>query len=69
MIQHFHFKPLFENNILPGWAISFYFKQQQYKAEYRKDGQIHWIGEKPGLNDIEQVEKSIHELMLFHVYD
>jgi len=69
MIQHFHFKPLFENNILPGWAISFYFKQQLYKAEYNKDGSITWLGEAPANNDLPTVEKMIHELMLFHVYD
>ena len=69
MIQHFHFKPLFENSVLPGWAISFYFKQQQYKAEYKKDGQINWLNGKPSSEELEHVEKAIHELMLFHVYD
>ena len=69
MIQHFNFKPLFENNLLPGWAISFYYKQQLYKAEYKKDGKIVWIGEKPSDSDLATVEKMIHELMLFHVYD
>lgn len=69
MIQHFQFKPLFENNLLPGWAISFYYKQQQYKAEYKKDGKIVWLTAKPSSEEQEKVEKMIHELMLFHVYD
>lgn len=69
MIQHFNFKSLFENNALPGWAISFYYKQQLYKAEYRKDGQIVWLNDKPSDGDLPTVEKMIHELMLFHVYD
>jgi len=69
MIQHFNFKPLFENDLLPGWAISFYFKQHSYTAEYRKDGKIVWLGDKPTDDNISAVEKMIHELMLFHVYD
>ncbi|RND00996.1 YheE family protein [Lysinibacillus halotolerans] len=69
MIQHFQFKPLFENNLLPGWVISFYYKQQQYKAEYKKDGKIVWLGTKPSKEEEETVKKMIHELMLFHVYD
>ncbi|HWK21682.1 MAG TPA: YheE family protein [Ureibacillus sp.] len=69
MIQHFKFNPLFENDLLPGWAISFYYKQQAYKAEYKKDGQIVWIGGKPAEEEIPSIEKMIHDLMLFHVYD
>lgn len=69
MIQHFKFKPLFENSALPGWALSFYYKQLPYKAEYKKDGLIHWIGQKPADIELAEVEKMIHELMLFHVYD
>lgn len=68
MIQHFNFKPLFENKQLPGWLISFY-KQQRYQAEYHKDGSIRFIGAKPTEEDLVIVEKMIHELMLFHVYD
>lgn len=67
MITHFRYKPLFENTQIPGWGISFYYKQQYYQAEYRKDGQISWLGEVPA--DTWDVEKKIHELMLYHVYD
>ncbi|KGR75749.1 YheE family protein [Ureibacillus sinduriensis] len=69
MIQHFHFKPLYKNDLLPGWAISFYYKQQLFRAEYKKDGQIAWLGDKPAEEHISSVEKMVHELMLFHVYD
>lgn len=69
MIQHFKFKPLFENTQLPGWAISFFYKQVKYQAEYKKDGSIRFIGVTPSTEDLPNVEKMIHELMLFHVYD
>lgn len=69
MIQHFKFKPLFENTQLPGWAISFFYKQVKYNAEYKKDGSIKFIGQAPAESELLQVEKMIHELMLFHVYD
>ncbi len=69
MIQHFSFKPLYENTQLPGWALSFFYKQQRYQAEYKKDGGITFIGNKPTSEDLAVIEKMIHELMLFHVYD
>lgn len=69
MIQHFSYKPLYENTQLPGWALSFFYKQKRYKAEYKKDGVIRYIGEAPLPEDLADVEKVIHELMLFHVYD
>ena len=69
MIQHFKFKPLFENTQLPGWSISFFYKQVKYNAQYNKDGSIKFIGDSPETEELAQVEKMIHELMLFHVYD
>ncbi len=69
MIQHFNFKPLYENAQLPGWLISFYYKQQYYKGEYKKDGTIKWLGFTPMTEEVETIEKMVHELMLFHVYD
>lgn len=47
MIQHFNFKPLFENSQLPGWAISFFYQRERYTAEYLKDGNIQWTGSIP----------------------
>lgn len=67
MIQHFSLKPLFDNTQIPGWTLSFYYKQHRYKAEYKKDGKIVWLGDTP--KDLETVEKMIHELMLYHIYD
>ena len=69
MIQHFKFKPLYENTQLPGWALSFFYKQTRYNAEYKKDGTIKFISDAPSAEYLPQIEKAIHELMLFHVYD
>ncbi|MEK4230697.1 YheE family protein [Solibacillus sp. FSL H8-0538] len=69
MIQHFSFKPIFENIQIPGWTISFFYKQQRYNAEYKKDGSIVFIGATPATDDLTAVEKLVHELMLFHVYE
>ncbi|MGM9944001.1 MAG: YheE family protein [Lysinibacillus sp.] len=69
MIQHFSFKPLYENTQLPGWALTFFYKQKRYQAEYKKDGTITFIGDAPLQEQLADVEKMIHELMLFHVYD
>lgn len=69
MIQHFSFKPLYENTQLPGWALSFFYKQDRYSAEYKKDGTITYIGPQPPQEHLVELEKMIHELMLFHVYD
>ncbi|MET1014006.1 MAG: YheE family protein [Paenisporosarcina sp.] len=67
MLQHFSFKPMFENKQLPGWTFSFFYKQSRYNGEYQPDGKIHWMGSIPP--DEDTVKKMIHELMLFHVYD
>ena len=67
MIQHFSFKPLFENTQLPGWTVSFFYQRERYSAEYLKDGTIQWTGPTPP--NEEDVKKMIHELMLFDVYD
>lgn len=67
MLQHFSFKPMFENKQLPGWTFSFFYKNSRYNGEYQSDGTIQWIGETPP--DEENLKKMIHELMLFHVYD
>ncbi|MEK4627217.1 MAG: YheE family protein [Solibacillus sp.] len=69
MIQHFSYKPLFENSQIPGWSITFFYEQQRYTAEYYKDGSIQFIGPTPGHEQLANVEKMIHELMLFHVYE
>lgn len=67
MIQHFKFKSLYGSAQIPGWRVSFYYNQHYYEADYKKDGSIQWVGEKP--ENITSVEKMVHELMLFHVYE
>ena len=69
MIQHFSFKPLYENTQLPGWALTFFYKQKRYQAEYKKDGTIIFISDAPTQEQLADVEKMIHEFMLFHVYN
>lgn len=69
MIQHFSFKPLFENSQIPGWSISFFYLNQRYLAEYHKDGSINYLSNTPSEEQRDKVEKMIHELMLFHVYE
>ena len=66
MIQHFSFKPLY-NEALPGWAVTFFYERTRYRAEYDKDGAIRWLDGTPKNED--NVKKMIHELMLFHVYE
>ncbi|HSI67578.1 MAG TPA: YheE family protein [Planococcus sp. (in: firmicutes)] len=67
MLQHFKFKPMFDNNQLPGWTISFFYKNERISGEYHPDGTIAWITKAP--DNEHEVKKMIHELMLFHVYD
>ena len=42
MITHFQWNPLFKDESLPGWNISFFFNKQYYQAIYHKDGSIEW---------------------------
>lgn len=68
MIQHFKFKPLFENTALPGWHISFYHDRVYYEGAYKADGTIECIVPKDE-QFTDQIKKDIHGLMSFHVYD
>lgn len=67
MLQHFSYQSLYENKSLPGWEISFYYRQQMYRGIYEKDGTIQWLDGVP--EDEDKVKSFIHELMVFHVYD
>jgi hypothetical protein len=67
MIQHFHYKQLFENQSLPGWRIHFFYERQKYEAIYHPDGNVEWQSQPP--NNLENVSQQIHELMVYHVYD
>ena len=68
MLQHFSFKPMYENKQLPGWTFSFFYKQTRYSGEYLPNGFITWTSTSQP-TDEETVKKMIHELMLFHVYE
>lgn len=67
MLQHFKFKPMFENRQLPGWDFSFFYKNERIAGEYHPDGSIIWRSHAP--QDEEAIKTMIHELMLYHVYD
>ncbi|UII56852.1 YheE family protein [Cytobacillus spongiae] len=70
MLTHFQFKPLYENNQMPGWRFSFYYQKQKLTGIYYSDGKIEWTGVKPPSTEEEATLFSrIHELMLYHVYD
>ena len=47
MLQHFSYKPMFENKQLPGWTFAFFYKNSRYTGEYLQDGAIKWTGETP----------------------
>lgn len=67
MLQHFTYKPMYENTNLPGWTISFFYKNERFSGDYMPDGNIVWTSTTPP--DEEKVVNMIHELMTFHVYE
>ncbi|WP_028402489.1 YheE family protein [Ectobacillus panaciterrae] len=69
MFTHFHWKPLFASESLPGWSFSFFFQKVYYTGIYHKDGGVEWTGPQPPEQYEKQVVSYIHELMLFHVYE
>ncbi|WP_223700824.1 YheE family protein [Sutcliffiella deserti] len=70
MISHFQLKPLYKNSQLPGWNLSFFYKGQNIKAVYHKDGKIEYNDSLHATEeDQSNLEAQIHELMLYHIYD
>jgi Family of unknown function (DUF5342) len=69
MLQHFQIQPLYNNDQIPGWMITFFYKREKFKAYYLQNGQIEWIQGIPLKDEEKQIKEMIHELMLFHVYD
>lgn len=67
MISHFQYKSIHTSKLF-GWSISFFYKGKQVEATYHRDGKIEWHQNQPEEN-MEEVTKAIHDLMLFHVYD
>lgn len=69
MLLHFQIKSLFPNQYVAGWMFSFYFNQTKYEGIYQADGQINWTSSKPDSLYIDKVQKQIHDLMIYHIYD
>lgn len=67
MLQHFSYKPMFDNPQIPGWTFAFLYKNTKYHGEYLQDGTINWLSGTP--SEEAYVKKMVHELMTFHVYD
>ncbi|NJP36610.1 DUF5342 family protein [Alkalicoccus luteus] len=63
MIQHFQWK---EQPF--GWNFHFYYKQVRYRGTYQKDGKIIWK-QPDTIADQSFLETSVHDLMLYHVYE
>ena len=40
MLQHFSYKPMFDNKQLPGWTFAFFFRNTRYTGEYLPDGTL-----------------------------
>ncbi|HBZ10096.1 MAG TPA: hypothetical protein DEO65_09500 [Bacillus bacterium] len=69
MLQHFQYQPLYRDERIPGWTFSFYFSGIRMNGIYQQDGKIEWTSGKPD-REIENIlEKQVHDLMIFHVYD
>lgn len=69
MLQHFQYKPLYKEKRIPGWSFSFYFSGKRMEGVYHKNGRIEWKLERPVSQYETALEKQVHDLMLFHVYD
>ncbi|MBM7694155.1 hypothetical protein JOC77_003599 [Peribacillus deserti] len=69
MISHFTYENLFTHSEMPGWKISFFYKQGPYSGIYHSNGRIEWLSEAPEKDNASNIESYIHELMLYHVYE
>ncbi|PYZ98869.1 hypothetical protein CR205_09950 [Alteribacter lacisalsi] len=72
MLSHFHYREIKNNMINREWSFEFYYKQQQYKGSYYKDGSIKWTSPDKGKMSPEEqtfLESCVHDLMLYHVYE
>ncbi|MBS4210713.1 DUF5342 family protein [Bacillus sp. FJAT-50079] len=69
MLTHFQIQSLYEDQRLPGWLFSFYFQQAKHQGIYLPNGTIKWSTKQIEPEQIGQIEKQIHDLMIFHIYD
>lgn len=51
MLQHFSYKPMYDNKQLPGWTFAFFFRNTRYTGDYMPEGEIIWNGEAPPEED------------------
>lgn len=69
MLSHFQYKEIKNNLINQEWSFSFFYKQKKYSGNYYKDGSIKWDNPTFIDADLKFLEKCVHDLMLFHVYE
>ncbi|HZG70766.1 MAG TPA: YheE family protein [Chondromyces sp.] len=69
MLLHFQYKPLYQGQKLPGWRFSFFYQNIHYRGTYNGNGTIEWQHLPPNEDEKKQLEKQIHELMIYHVYE
>ncbi|KRG16625.1 DUF5342 family protein [Lederbergia galactosidilytica] len=71
MFQHFQVQTILPNQHHLGWKFSFFYNQRKITGLYYPNGRIHW--ECPltflDLGNKDKIEKQIHDLMIFHIYD
>ncbi|MDQ0214738.1 hypothetical protein J2S13_001135 [Oikeobacillus pervagus] len=69
MLLHFQYKPLYKAREIPGWGFSFYYQNIHYTGTYHGNGSIEWQQLPQSSEEKQLLERQIHELMLYHVYD
>ncbi|WP_338464971.1 YheE family protein [Shouchella rhizosphaerae] len=69
MLVHFQYKPLSVHGRKQKWSFSCYFEGRFVAGTYHYDGSILWQNAPHDINKQLQLEKSIHDLMLYHVYE
>ncbi|HEY4553837.1 MAG TPA: YheE family protein [Bacillaceae bacterium] len=69
MLQHFQYQSLYEDKRLPGWKFSFYHNGSRFEGLYHASGKIEWSSQAPEGAVEPVLQKQIHDLMLYHVYD
>ncbi|WP_059102824.1 DUF5342 family protein [Shouchella shacheensis] len=69
MIAHFQYKPLTVHGRKQRWAFTCYYEGQYVSGTYHYNGDIVWE-EAPHESEKQKVlQASIHDLMLYHVYE
>ncbi|MFS0613640.1 DUF5342 family protein [Lederbergia ruris] len=69
MFQHFQVQTILPNQQHLGWKFSFFYKQRKISGLYYPNGQIHWESPLTFLESRDKLEKQVHDLMIFHIYD